>query len=61
MENHSHLRASLLALISGIIIALIAACGPVADVIGDRDPPTPTSRSFTTATPGGKLSSYNFV
>ena len=36
--------------------AVIAACGPVTDVIGDRNPPTPTSKPFTTATPGGHLS-----
>jgi hypothetical protein len=39
-----------------LIVAALAACGPVADVIGDRDPPTPTSQSFSTATPGGRLS-----
>ena len=39
-----------------LLTALIAACGPVADVIGDREAPTPTSRAFSTATPGGKLS-----
>ncbi len=39
-----------------LLSALIAACGPVADVIGDREAPTPTSRVFSTATPGGKLS-----
>src|SRR5690606_23498334 len=37
--------------------SLIAVgCGPVADVIGDRKPPTPTSVPFSTATPGGRLS-----
>ncbi len=36
--------------------AISAGCGPVADVIGDRDPPTPTSQALTTATPGGHLS-----
>jgi hypothetical protein len=40
-------------LLVGIVLA---GCGPVADVIGDRKPPTPTSRPFSTATPGGKLS-----
>jgi hypothetical protein len=39
-----------------LLSALIAACGPVADVIGDRDAPTPTSKAFSTATPGGRLS-----
>jgi hypothetical protein len=39
-----------------LLSALIAACGPVSDVIGDRDAPTPTSRAFSTATPGGRLS-----
>lgn len=38
------------------LVAVLAACGPVADVIGDRDPPTPTARPFLTATPGGRLS-----
>ncbi|MCD4687455.1 MAG: hypothetical protein K8S97_16110 [Anaerolineae bacterium] len=42
---------------AGVLCACgIAACGPVSDAIGDRDPPTPTHRPFTTATPGGKLS-----
>ena len=37
--------------------SLIAVgCGPVADVIGDRKPPTPTNVPFSTATPGGRLS-----
>lgn len=46
-----------LALIAALtVVGLIAACGPVADVIGDRDPPTPTRGPFSTATPGGRLS-----
>ncbi len=49
-------RFTLSALAAALLIALIAACGPVADVIGDRDPPTPTGKPFTTATPGGRLS-----
>ncbi len=44
----------------GAALALLSlwmsACGPVANVIGDRQPPTPTARPFTTATPGGRLS-----
>ena len=46
-------------LFSVLLIAatlLVGGCGPVADVIGDRDPPTPTPRAFSTATPGGQLS-----
>jgi hypothetical protein len=42
-----------------VVVALatvIAGCGPVADVIGQREPPTSTSRPFSTATPGGRLS-----
>ncbi len=40
-----------------LAVSLIAVgCGPVADVIGDRKPPTPTSVPFSTATPGGRLS-----
>lgn len=38
------------------LILLIAGCGPVADVIGDRKPPTPTRGPYSTATPGGRLS-----
>lgn len=56
MTTHAHFRAVLLVLSGTLLVALIAACGPVADVIGDRDPPTPTSRAFSTATPGGRLS-----
>ncbi len=44
-------RAALL-----IVLALLSACGPAADVIGDRKPPTPTPGPRTTATPGGRLS-----
>ena len=45
------------ALLAGMALAVIvAACGPATDVIGDRKPPTPTSRPFSTATPGGRLS-----
>jgi len=35
---------------------VLAACGPVADVIGEREQLTPTRRALTTATPGGRLS-----
>ncbi|MBI5961119.1 MAG: hypothetical protein HY866_20450 [Chloroflexi bacterium] len=71
MRNHSNLLARLdhcvilrsmntTRLITSVILLLcilgLAACGPVADVIGDRDQPTPTSRVLTTATPGGRLS-----
>lgn len=42
----------------GILLAalVLAGCGPAADVIGDREAPTPTNRPFSTATPGGNLS-----
>jgi hypothetical protein len=49
-------------LVSGItllvvlVIALAAGCGPIGDVIGNREPPTPTHVPFSTATPGGRLS-----
>jgi hypothetical protein len=39
-----------------VMSAVVASCGTVQDVIGNRDVPTPTSRAFSTATPGGKLS-----
>ena len=39
-----------------LIAALLAACDSVTDVIGQREPPTPTHRPLTTATPGGRLS-----
>lgn len=47
-----------------VILALLAAgCGPVADIIGEREPPTPTPdpldptrQAVIQATPGGKLS-----
>ncbi len=40
----------------GALLLALAGCGSVSDVIGDRDAPTPTSRPFSTATPGGNLS-----
>jgi hypothetical protein len=43
-------------LLLAVLATVIAGCGPVADVIGQREPPTPTSRPFSTATPGGRLS-----
>lgn len=56
MKTHGVTRL-LLVLVAGLLFAGgIAACGPVSDTIGDRNPPEPTDRPFTTATPGGKLS-----
>lgn len=39
-----------------ISCVLLAGCGPVGDIIGDRQPPTPTGLPPMTATPGGRLS-----
>ena len=50
------LSRTLLWIMLGLAALIVAGCGPVADVIGDRDPPTPTSKPLTTATPGGRLS-----
>ena len=50
------LAHTLILLLAILLIAVIAGCGPVADVIGDRKPPTPTRLPFSTATPGGRLS-----
>jgi len=52
MGNRRTLTLTLL-----LLVALaLAACGPVSDVIGDRQRPTPTARPLLTATPGGRLS-----
>ena len=40
----------------GALLLVLAGCGSVSDVIGDREAPTPTSQPFSTATPGGNLS-----
>lgn len=53
---HHPITRLTLALLAALLIAGLAACGPVSDVIGGRDRPTPTSHVFTTATPGGRLS-----
>jgi hypothetical protein len=55
-SRRSHPFRLLGALLLVVLAAVIAGCGPVADVIGQRKPPTPTSRPFSTATPGGRLS-----
>jgi hypothetical protein len=55
MNRRLFLRLCACLVLVGLLIAALGACGPVGDVIGDRDPPTPTSRTFFTATPGGRL------
>ncbi|MEP0763606.1 MAG: hypothetical protein HRF48_12800, partial [Chloroflexota bacterium] len=54
MNTPRSLRAAL-AMALLLIAALLAACDSVTDVIGNREPPTPTRRPLTTATPGGRL------
>jgi len=43
-------------LLAALLAVVLAGCGPVSDVIGNRQPPTPTRPPFSTATPGGRLS-----
>ena len=52
-----------LALLAVGLAALVTGCGPINDVIGDREPPTPTPdpldptrQAVIQATPGGRLS-----
>lgn len=56
MNTYVTLRLMVVLVIGGLFLGALAACGPVSDTIGDRNPPTPTHKPFTTATPGGRLS-----
>ncbi len=56
MRQQASFRITAYLLLAALLLGLIGACGPVTNVIGDRDRPTPTNRPFSTATPGGKLS-----
>jgi hypothetical protein len=54
--THIHARSILVWAGLATLLGILAGCGPISDVIGDREAPTPTSKPFSTATPGGKLS-----
>ncbi|MEB2287724.1 MAG: hypothetical protein OZ934_06420 [Anaerolineae bacterium] len=54
--NTSHSLRAVLMMALLLLAALLTACDSVTDVIGNREPPTPTRRPLTTATPGGRLS-----